>query len=248
MRYSFHVGRIILVLVVLCVNAVCFADRIIYVDADAPGPIFDGLTWARAYTILQFALDEARSGDVIYVAEGTYKPYNFYGGDDTTPYRSFRLKNGVGLYGGFDPASGVYSMDQRNWKSHKTILSGDLGWSGFLGDNSYHVFYHPSTLVLNSTAILDGFIVSDGNAIGDATAGAQSVYGCDGSSAVLQVDINQGSFQPLPIAIPDFVGPTPTDVGIAQNIAGVVRADLERSGLFRPLDPKSYIEKIANIN
>lgn len=168
MRYSFLVGRIILVGVVFCVNAVCFADRIIYVDENAPGPVFDGLTWTRAYTILQFALDDARSGDVIYVAEGTYKPYNFYGGD-TNPYRAFRLKNGVGLYGGFDPSSGVTTMEQRNWKSHKTILSGDLGWSGFLGDNCYHVFYHAASLVLNSTAILDGFIVSDGNAIGDGT-------------------------------------------------------------------------------
>ncbi|MGZ5960404.1 MAG: Tol-Pal system beta propeller repeat protein TolB, partial [Rhizomicrobium sp.] len=32
------------------------------------------------------------------------------------------------------------------------------------------------------------------------------------------------------------------------NIAKVVRADLERSGLFRPLDPKSFVEKITNIN
>lgn len=68
------------------------------------------------------------------------------------------------------------------------------------------------------------------------------------AEAALQVDVNQGNFQPLPIAIPDFVGPASTDVAAAQQIAGVVRADLERSGLFRPLDPKSYIEKITDIN
>ena len=79
------------------------------------------------------------------------------------------MKNGVGIYGGFDPSSGVTTMEQRNWRSHKTILSGDLGWPGFLGDNCYHVFYHAAALVLNSSAILDGFIVSDGNAIGDGT-------------------------------------------------------------------------------
>jgi TolB protein len=27
-----------------------------------------------------------------------------------------------------------------------------------------------------------------------------------------------------------------------------VRADLERSGLFKPLDPKSFVDHITNIN
>jgi len=66
--------------------------------------------------------------------------------------------------------------------------------------------------------------------------------------AALQVDVNQGNIQPLPIAIPDFVAASPADVAAGQNIANVVRADLERSGLFKPLDPKSYIEKVTNIN
>lgn len=66
--------------------------------------------------------------------------------------------------------------------------------------------------------------------------------------AALQVDVNQGNIQPLPIAIPDFVAPSPADAGHGQDIAKVVRADLERSGLFRPLDPKSYIDQISNIN
>ncbi len=66
--------------------------------------------------------------------------------------------------------------------------------------------------------------------------------------AVLQVDVNQGNIQPLPIAIPDFVAASPGDTGASQNIAKVVRADLERSGLFKPLNPKSFIEQITNIN
>ena len=61
--------------------------------------------------------------------------------------------------------------------------------------------------------------------------------------AALQVDINQGNIQPIPIAIPDFNGQA-----AGQNIAGVVRADLDRSGLFKPLDPKSFIDQIKNIN
>jgi TolB protein len=66
--------------------------------------------------------------------------------------------------------------------------------------------------------------------------------------AALTVDVNQGNIQPLPIAIPDFVAPTVGDTAAAQNIAKVVRDDLERSGLFKPLNPKSYIEPVTNIN
>ena len=65
--------------------------------------------------------------------------------------------------------------------------------------------------------------------------------------AELHVTVDQANPQPMPIAIPDFAG-TGGDVGVAQNIAKVIRADLDRSGLFRPLDPKSFIEKITNIN
>jgi TolB protein len=68
------------------------------------------------------------------------------------------------------------------------------------------------------------------------------------AAAALRVDVNQGNIQPLPIAIPDFAAPNPGDAAAGQNIAKVIRADLDRSGLFRPLDPKSFIEKISNIN
>jgi TolB protein len=65
--------------------------------------------------------------------------------------------------------------------------------------------------------------------------------------AALQVDITQGNFQPLPIAIPDFsvAGAAATS---GSDIASVVRADLERSGLFRPIDPKAFVDHTNNIN
>jgi TolB protein len=63
------------------------------------------------------------------------------------------------------------------------------------------------------------------------------------ASAQLRVDVTQGNIQPLPIAIPDFIG----DPSGAQ-IAGVVRADLDRSGLFKVLDPKSFVDQVKDIN
>ncbi len=64
------------------------------------------------------------------------------------------------------------------------------------------------------------------------------------ADAALQVRVDQGVTEPIPLAIPDFLG-----TGQAgRDIAGVVRADLERSGLFRSLPPASFIEKISDIN
>ena len=75
-----------------------------------------------------------------------------------------------------------------------------------------------------------------------------ALFASSAAHAELHVTVDQGTAQPLPIAIPDFASPRPADAAAGQNIARVVRADLERSGLFRPLDPKSFVEHIANIN
>jgi TolB protein len=66
--------------------------------------------------------------------------------------------------------------------------------------------------------------------------------------AALRVDVTQGNIQPTPIAIPDFLAASPSDASAASNIAGVVRADLQRSGLFKSLDPKSFVEQIRSVN
>lgn len=135
---------------------------IIYVDKDASGSN-DGSSWADAYTTLQDALDGASSGDEIWVAEGTYKPTAQHGGSGER-YRSFQMKNGVAIYGGFDGTE--TQRDQRNWQANPTILSGDIGAEGDGSDNCYHVFYHPSATALDETAILDGFTITAGNATG----------------------------------------------------------------------------------
>jgi TolB protein len=74
------------------------------------------------------------------------------------------------------------------------------------------------------------------------------VQGLGPASAALKVDVNQGNIQPLPIAISDFVAAQPGDATAGQNIAGVIRADLARSGVFKSLDPRSFIEQIKGIN
>lgn len=66
--------------------------------------------------------------------------------------------------------------------------------------------------------------------------------------ADLEVDITKGHLDPTPIAAPDFNGSSGPEKELGEKIAGVVRADLNRSGLFKVLDPASYIEKQTNID
>ena len=68
------------------------------------------------------------------------------------------------------------------------------------------------------------------------------------AAALLHIDITQGVVEPLPIAIPDLIGSTPEAAQTGADIANVVRNNLDRSGLFRPLDPRAFVEKIVDIN
>ena len=138
---------------------------IIHVDQDAVG-YCNGTSWEDALIDLQQALAWAEDGVEIWVAQGTYTPtYLYFPGDPRSA--TFQLRNGVALYGGFDPTVGDTGWEDRDWLNNVTVLSGDIGTVGDRRDNSYHVFYHSSPLALDGTAILDGFTVSDGNANGD---------------------------------------------------------------------------------
>src|ERR1700742_2992378 len=66
--------------------------------------------------------------------------------------------------------------------------------------------------------------------------------------AQLRLDVTQGNVQPVPIAIPDFVGGTPNDTESARGITQVITNNLRRSGLFAPIDPAAYIEKITSFD
>jgi len=61
--------------------------------------------------------------------------------------------------------------------------------------------------------------------------------------AELHIDLTRGNIKPMPIAIPVFAGGSGT---VAADITGVLSADLERSGLFQPIDPKAFVDQDAN--
>src|SRR5271169_6979845 len=81
--------------------------------------------------------------------------------------------------------------------------------------------------------------------LGAAGIGAAALSGGP-AQAVLRVDVNKGNVQPVPIALPDFLAGSPADTEAARGISQIITGNLKRSGLFAPIDPAAFIEKIAN--
>jgi len=151
-----------LVVVVAGFGQIVPTAGIVYVKQGGTG---NGSSWATATGDLHGAIMAAGVNQV-WVAEGTYFPTWQW---DITDNRalSFRLKNGVTLYGGF-ASSGSPTFGDRNPEMYLSILSGDINTVSSLNDNCYHVIYHETTMMIDSTAVINGFTIRDGNADGIA--------------------------------------------------------------------------------
>jgi TolB protein len=88
-------------------------------------------------------------------------------------------------------------------------------------------------------------VISGMASLGVLTGGtARSAFG----QAPKRVIIPEGDFAPLPIAIPNFVAGTPGDGEVGVSVAQVITNNLKRCGLFAPIDPAAFIEKINDID
>jgi TolB protein len=65
------------------------------------------------------------------------------------------------------------------------------------------------------------------------------------AQAQLRVDITEGHLNPMPIAVTDFLGQNAAAQQVGRDVAQVIRANLDRSGLFRPVEPSAFIERIT---
>lgn len=65
--------------------------------------------------------------------------------------------------------------------------------------------------------------------------------------AEISVNVNQGTVEPLPIAITSFYAAPGADVTVAKEMPEVIKANLERTGLFKPVNPNAFIQDSASI-
>ncbi|GAA4415036.1 hypothetical protein GCM10023187_45180 [Nibrella viscosa] len=145
-----------------------------------PGGTGDGSNWTQAAGNLQHTINAvaAAGGGQVWVAAGTYIPAGAPA-DRTDRTVSFRMQNGVAIYGGFAGTETSLTerplIDPLMGRPSSTTLSGDIDGDGTPAGNSYHVFYHPIGTGLDHTAVLDGFVITGGHACDssqvDATMG-----------------------------------------------------------------------------
>ncbi len=67
------------------------------------------------------------------------------------------------------------------------------------------------------------------------------------ATAEVVIDINKPNVQPMPIAVTNFAGASGQETQMGRDIAGVVAADLERSGLFKPIEQKAFIQSVESL-
>ncbi|PCJ96044.1 MAG: Tol-Pal system beta propeller repeat protein TolB [Zetaproteobacteria bacterium] len=58
----------------------------------------------------------------------------------------------------------------------------------------------------------------------------------------MEATITQGTFKPRPIAVNSFHAATPSFDKLARDIPAIVRENLERSGLFRPINENAFVQ------
>lgn len=66
--------------------------------------------------------------------------------------------------------------------------------------------------------------------------------GVSPAKAELKIDVTRGQVNPMPIAIPDFTGSAEISDDLGRKMVSVISSNLNRSGLFRTLDQKSFIQ------
>lgn len=186
------------VLLLMCAALALFGTlqaKVIYVNDDATGNN-SGNNWKNAYKDLQDGLSAAKNGDELWVAEGTYVP-------GTSASSSFKMKEGVSLYGGFEGTES--KREDRDPRVHITVLSGEIGTvdktdnvnkilllstidnaitiSGFTISKGYVSDFVGCVEIASSAVIFSDCIFENNENMGGfASGGAITVSGFDGPS------------------------------------------------------------------
>lgn len=60
--------------------------------------------------------------------------------------------------------------------------------------------------------------------------------------------ISGGQSDPMPVALPTFIGGTDRTAQIGAELSEVIEANLSRSGLFAPIDQRAFIQRLETVN
>ncbi len=148
--------RIILLMIILFP---IFTNAQIFVDQNATGDQ-SGTSWTHAYRNLEAAIEAASTGDQIWVAQGTYFPFDFETEEQgffNWRY-TFNFNKDIEVYGGFLGTETF--LEARNPDENPTILTGKLKE----GNNEFLINSVVTFSGVTNAAVLDGFIVQQGNA------------------------------------------------------------------------------------
>lgn len=116
----------------------------------------------NAYGDLQSALAIAQSGDEIWVAAVTYKPSVRYPDNSDDRRKTFRIRSGISVFGGFVGLQSEDELTDRNPEINETILDGNIDTSG--NNDCYHVVYIDDGQATNTK--LSGFTIRNAYANG----------------------------------------------------------------------------------
>jgi TolB protein len=99
----------------------------------------------------------------------------------------------------------------------------------------------------------DGFCMTGGaisrrRALLTGAAATAAGLGVLPARAQLHVPVNRGNVAPMPIAIPEFLAASPNGAEAARTVTEIITNNLRRSGLFAPIDPNAFIERINNFD
>lgn len=159
-----------LTLFYLLISVLAHAQTTWYVLEGGAG-LANGTSWTNATGDLQEAIDSAKAGDEIWVAEGTYYPTIEFdsdgsGGSDAREV-TFYINKNIALYGGF--SGNESSLSDRDWHLNITILDGNFNTDSDSTNNAYHVLYidgTSSTNGIDATCQINGFHITAGFAVG----------------------------------------------------------------------------------
>jgi TolB protein len=101
----------------------------------------------------------------------------------------------------------------------------------------------PFRALLPALAFLAAFLAAPMARAQDNASPAQAP-----ASGRIHIDINEGNLNPMPVAIVDFLASDPAAQRVGGDVAGVIRADLERSALFHAVEPSAFIEHIQALD